>query len=239
MYKSKNSFKNFVPHGKSHFFDNIAPKMKLAMFDLDGTLLDSMTEWRACNIEHLHSIGIDPTPEQLPYITQASSAAILFDYIEKTFGVEVDQTAFRTLQNQRMFETYAAGLPVKYGVFEYLRYLHEIGVTCVITSATYTSLTCLALGKSGLFRLIDGIYCADLIRIPKREPEFFIKVSTLCGVPLRNCVLFEDSLYSIMSARKAGILGTVGVSDDTNTMSQDLIRDNTDIFVDSLNELIP
>ena len=54
-------------------------RMEAALFDMDGTLLDSMPAWRGCNIEYLESVGIHPTDEQKLMIVCASSGTILCD----------------------------------------------------------------------------------------------------------------------------------------------------------------
>lgn len=219
-------------------YTELETKMKAALFDMDGTLLDTMQQWRSCNVDYLTARGIHPTADQLPHIIQASSGAILFEYIRKTFGVEVDQPVFRTMQKERMFATYAAGPTPKPGVVAYLRHLREKGVRTFVTTATWSTHTTLALSRCGLLPFFDGIYCADVIGHSKKDPLYFAKVSDYIGVKASECVLFEDAVYAIEGGREAGLLGVVAVTDATNTLFRDRLRELADLVVDDLMELV-
>ena len=94
--------------------------MDAALLDMDGTILDDMSEWRECNVEYLERRGIDLTPEQRLRIVNSSSGALLIDYVRDVLGVEVDIPAFRTLQQERMMEVYERGPRLKSGARELL-----------------------------------------------------------------------------------------------------------------------
>lgn len=218
-------------------FKEVSSRMRVAMFDMDGTLVDSMQDWRKCNIDHLESVGCHPTAEQRPYIIQASSGIMLFDYVRKTFGIEIDKPTFQALQRQRMYDAYARGVAVKPGVVDYLRYLRARGVMTAVTTATWATHTALALSRSGLLPYFDGIYTCDIVGASKRDPAYFEKVAEFCGHPKEECVLFEDALYAIEGGRKAGILGAVALADPTNTLFRDDMRRVADVFVESMADL--
>jgi HAD superfamily hydrolase (TIGR01509 family) len=213
--------------------------MKVAMFDMDGTLLDSMQAWRHCNVEYLEQRGCKIDASQLPHIIQASSGVHLFDYVLKTFGIEIDRPVFRELQKKRMYETYAKGAPVKPGVVPYLTYLRAKGVKTVLTTATWATHTTLALARSGLTPLFDGIFCCDTIGHSKSTPEYFEAVARFCDASLSDCVLFDDAVYAIKSGRAANLLGIVGLTDATNTLFREEMGQYADVVVDSLASLIP
>ncbi len=218
-------------------FPEIFTKMKVAMFDLDGTIFDTMQPWRKCNVDMLEAHGITLSIEELPHILQASSSFILFDYVRKTYGVDIDLKELSGIQKERMYKVYADGAPIKEGVVDYLQYLRSRGVKSVITSATWATHTSLGLSRAGILQYFDGIYTVDIIGKSKREPEYFRKVAELCNVSIDECVLFEDALYSIESGKKAGILGSVAIADDTNTLFREEMKSAATVFIDSFNEL--
>lgn len=217
--------------------ETLSNKMKVAFFDMDGTLLDTMQEWRQCNVEHLNSIGIFPTQEELPHILQASSAVILFDYIKQRYGVDIDRSSFQALQKERMLKVYSGEPIVKPGVIDYLKKLRSRGVISVITTATWATHTNIALSRTGLIPYIDAIYTSDSIELKKNNPDYFKKVAEMVGHSVDECVLYEDAIYAIKSGKEAGLLGTIALEDATNTLFRKDLQEEADILVGSLNDL--
>lgn len=218
-------------------FREISKRMKVAMFDMDGTLVDSMQQWRVCNVVHLESFGVKLSDEDRPYIIQASSGVMLFDYVKKRYGIDLDRAKLTEIQRKQMYDTYVKGVPVKPGVIDYLTYLRGRGVKVVLTTATWATHTVLALSQNGLLPYFDAIYTCDVVGCSKAKPEYFDKVSELIGYPKDECVLFEDALYAIRSGRSAGLLGTVALADPTNTLFRDDMQREADIFVETMAEL--
>lgn len=209
--------------------------MKAAIFDMDGTLLDSMSEWRKLNGSFVRSRGITPTKEQEADLF-ALSGSMAVAYFERQFGIVSD---FETLCGEAcraMEPIYSAGVPPKPGAREYLRRLRERGVKCVIATATPARLALIALNKAGLVRDLDLIYSIDMVGGEKSDAAFYDRLSAMIGVGKEDCVMFEDSLYAMRGARSAG-LGVVGITDSTNARDREAIRAVCDRVIDSFDEL--
>lgn len=218
-------------------YREIEPRMKAALFDMDGTLLDSMMDWRGCNIEFLEGLGCRIPPEMTAQVLQCTGS-MLAQLVRETFGVEFDRDAFVEHQKRRMHDAYTRGVAVKPGVREYLDKLRRRGVLVVLTSATWTPHTELALARTGMRSYFDVLCCTDAIGSSKRTPAFFDKVSERIGHPKSECVLFEDALYALKGGREAGLLGEVAVSEPLYEPFRAEIRAIADVFVDSLAELV-
>lgn len=217
--------------------DEMTGKMEAAFFDMDGTLLDTMDKWRSLNLDYLRLMGVEPSPEDIPYILQASSSTIFYEYAREKYNLSIDAATFSSIQKARMEKVYRAGAPLKPGVEGYLRRLRARGVKICVTTATWASHTVLALSQSGLLPLIDGIYTCDAVKRSKREVAYFEEVSGLAGVPLDRTVLFEDAIYAMETGRAAGLLGIVGITDDTNGIYRGRIKEISVALVDSMDEL--
>lgn len=213
--------------------------MGAALIDMDGTILDTMAEWRQCNIDYLEARGVEMTPEQRQRVICSSSGALLIDYVRDELGVEVDIPAFRALQQERMMEVYRRGPRVKPGSRELLSALRERGVKTVLATATWADHTIVALNKCGLVSSFDALCGSHTIGCGKNTVDYFDKVSELIGVPKDRCVLFDDATYALKGARAAGLLGNVGVANQTNIIFHDEIASLSDIVVESLAEIVP
>lgn len=196
-------------------------KMRAALVDMDGTILDTMPEWRACNTDYLEARGIALSPEQRLQVVSCSTGSLLFEYIRDELGVEVDVPTFRTLQRDRMMEAYRKVPRVKPGAREFLAGMRRRGVKVVLATATWSTHTLVALNGTGLLPFFDAICCGEVMDCGKSRVEYYDRVSALIGVPKDQCVLFDDALYALRGASTAGILGSVAVADPTNEIFRD------------------
>ncbi|MBQ7785540.1 MAG: HAD family phosphatase [Clostridia bacterium] len=209
--------------------------MKAAIFDMDGTLLDSMGEWRMLNSSFVREQGIDLTPEHEKDLL-CMSGMMVVGYVKEQFGIE---TQFGTLldRSSRLMEpVYVRGVPLKPGAAAFLKRLRAQGVKCVIATATPARLALIALNKTGLVSDLDYIFSTDMVGGSKAEPTFYDQLCALIGEKKEDCVMFEDALYAMKGARAAG-LGVVGITDATNERDREAIAQVCDVVIDSYDEL--
>ena len=209
--------------------------MKAAIFDMDGTLVDSMSEWRKLNSLFIRNSGIVPTPEQEEDM-YALSGLLVVDYYREHFGIEVTFDQLAELSAQEMGRIYGKGLPLKPGAGEYLKRLHARGVKCVLATATPAKQALVALNSKGLVRQLDYIFCTEMLGGHKGEPELYYKLCEIIDEKPEDCVMFEDGLYAMKGARAAG-LGVIGITDSTNARYREEIAQVCDRVIDSYDEL--
>ena len=209
--------------------------MKAAIFDMDGTLIDSMGAWRALNISFLREQGIEPTPQEEKTLYSMTGTMVV-DYVKQRFGVDACFDDLLTRALERMEPVYQAGVPLKPGAAAYLKRLRARGVKTVVATATPARLALIALNRAGLVPELDYIYTTDIIGGHKGERAFFDKLCALIGERNEDCVMFEDGLYAMRGARSAG-LGVIGITDPTNAAYRETMREVCDRVIDHYNEL--
>ena len=210
-------------------------RMKVAIFDMDGTLLDSMSEWRRLNISFIREAGVEVTPE-LQKDLYSMSGMMAVEYIKDRLGVDVPFSLLLERSSRQMEEPYRRGLPLKPGARDYLQRLGARGVKRVICTATPAHLAMIALNKADMVKDLDYIFSTEMIGGSKSDPAFYDRLCAFLGVNKEECVMFEDALYAMKGARAAG-LGVVGVTDDTNERDREAIKAVCDVVIDSFDEL--
>lgn len=209
--------------------------MKAAIFDMDGTLLDSMSEWRKLNCSFVREQGIELTDEQEKDLLSMSGMMVV-EYVKERFGIETPFSALLERSSRLMEQPYRRGLLPKAGAMAYLSRLRERGIKTVICTATPSRLMMIALNKANLISNLDYIFSTDMLGGSKADPAFYDGLCALIGEKKENCVMFEDALYAMKGARSAG-LGVVGVTDETNERDRGEICALCDVVIDSFDEL--
>ena len=209
--------------------------MKAAIFDMDGTLIDSMGEWRKLNCSFVRDHGIELTPEQEKDLYSMSGMMVV-NYVREKFGIEAKFDTLLERSARLMEPAYTAGVPLKPGAGAYLKRLRARGVKCVLCTATPSRLALIALNRMQLVSDLDFIFSTDMTGGSKGDPAFFDRLCALIGEKKEDCVMFEDALYAMQGARAAG-LGVIGITDATNEPDREAIRAVCDRVIDSYDEL--
>ena len=166
--------------------------MKAAIFDMDGTLLDSMPSWRGLNVAYVRSLGFEPTREQEEDLYSLTGMLVI-PYLKENFGVDADFGDMLERAVGGMEPVYLAGMAHKPGAAAYLKRLGERGIKRVVATATPARLALTALNASGLTPYLDYIYSTEMIGGSKREPQTFDRLCALIGEEKKNCVMFEEA----------------------------------------------
>ncbi len=181
----------------------MASRFKGAIFDMDGTILDSMGHWRSLNVKFLNKRGLE-VPEEIrgqELITHSGAAARL--YLEKfNLGMTV-QEVIREFEDD-MGPMYENVIKPKSGAVKCLRALHEAGLKLSVATVTPREVAEGALRKQGILDLFEFVVCPTDTGMNKTKPEFFRMVADRMNIRAEDCVVFEDAVYAMRGAKAAG-----------------------------------
>lgn len=203
--------------------------LKGAIFDADGTLLDSMSIWQELGQRYLAIHGI--TAEQcLSDILYAMSLEESSRYLKETYGLpdSIKQISEEILGLIRSF--YMDEVTLKDGVTDYLRYLRERNIPMIVATSNDKALL-----HSAFVRLQIDCFFQDILTCSeentcKREPTIYLRAAQGIATPTGETAVFEDVLHGIQGAKKAGFI-TVAVADASNRLEREQLSCTADYFI--------
>lgn len=210
---------------------------KAAIFDLDGTLFDSMTIWKQIDEEFLRQRGFTCTQDYTDAIKamgwlEGAEYTIARYHLSET-PEEVMNTWFAMSE-----EFYAHRVPMKPFAKEYLTLLSEHQVPmAVATSMEPQANIALVLGAHGITSLFKNITLSTEVSRGKGFPDIYELAASRLGVPPRECAVFEDILVAIRGAASGGFQ-TVGIFDPVSGNDWKDIEKEADLAVRTWQELL-
>ena len=169
---------------------------KYAIFDMDGTLVDSMVYWRNLAKEYLNQKGISNIPdtilEKISPMTMTESAAL---FIEE-FGIDGTPEAVTNEMNDLMDTHYYKDIPLKKGVKEYLKGLHDAGVSMCVASATAIPLVEACLTRLGIRDCFSFVLSCETIGVGKSRPDIYYAAADRFGALPEETAVYEDALFA-------------------------------------------
>ena len=179
---------------------------RAALFDLDGTLLDSNGVWRDVDVRFFAERGIAPPGEDYARAVQGMSFREAAEYTVRRFGLEEPADEIEAVWLRMAREAYADHVPLKPGARAYLRRLKRAGVKLATVTANRRELFMPALERGGVAELFDAfLTSAEAGNTSKADGALFRLAAARLGVDPADCAVFEDVLDGIAGARRAGM----------------------------------
>lgn len=178
--------------------------IKAVIFDLDGTLVDSMWMWRDIDIEYLGRYGI-PLPENLQKDISGMSFSETAVYFKETFGIPEPLEEIKQTWNDMAFYKYTHEVPLKPGVLEFLKRLKEQGIRTGIATSNSRELVQAVVESLALTDYLDEIHTSCEVAKGKPAPDIYLLVAECLGVAPEHCLVFEDIPEGILAGKRAGM----------------------------------
>lgn len=211
-------------------------EFKAAIFDLDGTLLDSMGVWETIDIDFLGKRGIALPDDYLEIITPMGFDAAAKYTVDRFHLSENPQDIIREWYTMAK-DAYASTVMLKPYVREYLDMLSEKGIRITAATSSDRELFEPALANNGIANYFEHIVTARDVMRGKGYPDIYEAAAEKVRTEPENSVVFEDILKGIQGA-KAGGLQTVGVYDRYSAYEKDAMTALADRYIHDFSELM-
>ena len=211
-------------------------KFKAAVFDFDGTIVDSMNLWTEIDIEYLARYG-HGFSEDLQKHIEGMSTDEMAVYFRNTYGIPRTNEEMKRDWTEMSIEKYLYEVQLKPGVLEFLQLLKEYGIRTAIATSTEKDILLPFLKKRNLTDYFDAFATTTEAGKGKPEPGVFLLAAERIRTDPKHCIAFEDLPLGILSAKNAGMF-TVGVDDSYSrdrisekiALSDHFIRDYRELY---------
>jgi HAD superfamily hydrolase (TIGR01509 family) len=176
--------------------------IKGAIFDVDGTLLDSMAAWSTVGSDYMRSLGMEP-PADLDEAILRLSVAEAAEYV-KALGVPGSAEKIRVDMNGFVDDFYLNRVSPRPGVPEMLAAFRENGVKMCVATASDRGQIETGLRHAGILRYIDRIFTCTELNTTKHYPVIFHAAREYMGTAMDATWVFEDARHSAQTAKAAG-----------------------------------
>ena len=185
--------------------------MKGIIFDLDGTLLDSMGMWEQLDRRFLLEHGITP-PADISDIVKNMTVGDASAYYAERFPLGMTPAQVQQRVQELAEEAYRDELPLKPGAMEFLRALTQREIPFALASVTYPELLDAALTRLRIRHLFLAVLTPAFGSAGKHEPALYLEAAARLDAAPQEIAVIEDALYAAKTAKQAGFY-TVGFRD--------------------------
>lgn len=211
-------------------------RIKGTIFDLDGTLLDSMNVWERIDIDFLAKRGLTVPQDYIAAVTPLGFYDAAVYTIERFQLNETPQALIEEWSEMAAF-AYGNTVPLKPNAKAYLSQLKQKGVRLAVATALTEELYVPALKNNGIYGWFDAFTTLDECGGRKGEPEIYLAAAKKLGLAPSECAVFEDILEGIEGANAGGFI-TVGVADFYSLADKGRIAAKAVHYIDGFSDLL-
>lgn len=206
-----------------------------AIFDLDGTLLDSMGVWRKIDADFLGKRGFAVPEDYVKQVTAMDFQAAA-NYTIARFSLEEKPEDIIREWREMVVDAYTYQVQLKPYAKEYLEKLKAQGIPIALATAASPDLYVPALRNNGVLELFDAFVSVQEVERGKGFPDVYLKAAERIGVNPKDCVVFEDILKGIQGAKMGGFQ-TVAVYDAASWYEQDALKKEADRYITDFSQI--
>lgn len=210
--------------------------IQAVIFDMDGTLIDSMWLWKAIDIEYLARHNHE-LPDNLQKEIEGMSFSETAGYFKTRFNIADDIEVIKQEWNDMAGEYYKDKVPIKEDAIIFINELKKRNIKVGIGTSNSQELVSVIMNKFSLQNTFDSIRTSCEVEKGKPYPDIFLKVAEDLGVEPSKCMVFEDIPNGLVAANNAGMI-SVAIHDDFSKHMETEKRELSDFYINTYKEVV-
>lgn len=183
---------------------NILNGKKAVIFDLDGTLVDSMWMWKSIDMEFLGQYGHECPPD-LQRAIEGMSFTETAAYFKERFCLPLTEEEIKGIWTKMSIDKYRHEVPPKKGALEFLACIRDEGIACGIATSNGREMVDAVMESLNMKPFFQAVVTACEVKAGKPEPDIYLKVANDLGAEPGKCLVFEDVPAGILAGKRAGM----------------------------------
>lgn len=209
---------------------------RVCIFDLDGTLIDSMAYFAKGLLSILDEEGISYGEEMVGIVTPRGYTKSAEYYIEE-LGVKDTVEHLVHRMEQKLVPAYSNEIKLKPFVKDYLLKLKAEGAALYVLTASPHIVTDVCLQNNGVYDLFEQVWSVEDFGLSKAGTALFYKVAETIGRDTSDIEFYDDNLTAVSNAVRAGHK-VYGIKDQQTAEDLALVKKRCHVFVESFEELL-
>lgn len=206
------------------------------IFDLDGTLVDSMWMWKTIDVEYLARFGLE-FPTDLQGKIEGMSFSETAIYFKERFNLPDSLDQIKSDWNKMAWDKYLYEVPLKEGAREFLQYLKDNHIPAGIATSNSRDLVDLIIDKLNIAEFFASIRTSCEVEKGKPSPDIYLLVANDLGVEPKKCLVFEDVIQGVMGGKNAN-MKVCAVYDEFSEKDDQEKKRLSDYYIYSMKEII-
>ncbi|MEY8337237.1 HAD family phosphatase [Lachnospiraceae bacterium 62-35] len=214
----------------------VLKEKKAVIFDLDGTLVDSMWMWKEIDIEYLGRFGFD-CPDDLQKKIEGMSFSETAVYFKERFHIPDSLDKIKQDWIDMSLDKYKYEVTLKPGVLEFLKWAEERGMVMGIATSNSRDMVDACLESLGIASYFSQVTTACEVPAGKPSPDIYLKVAADLGQQPEECIVFEDVPAGIEAGRNAGMV-VFAIEDEFSLFMKEEKKALADYYIKDYYELL-